>query len=63
VRYHTNEIVFYENLCNILFRQDPRDKPGKAEIVVLKNRYGPIVDVCVNFNDQCGLFSDASEID
>lgn len=46
-------IAVYRREC-----YDPKDKPGQAEIIVLKNRHGAMPKIDVAFKNKTGLFTD-----
>jgi replicative DNA helicase len=37
---------------------DPNDKPGQAELIIGKNRHGPIKNISLNYTQEYALFSD-----
>jgi len=39
---------------------DPTDKKGQAEIILSKNRHGPITSVNLSFRSECGAFGNLS---
>ncbi len=49
----------------LLFRRDyydKYDKPGMAEVIVAKNRHGPVGDVQLAFRKEIGQFANYSPI-